>query len=290
MRQKVNTSRLPVHLILFLLLISVPQLLFAQKEGDSTRIALDGLLTTPESQFQFAPLELNLFPKKTTQSPFYSPKQKNYLHEFSLKKVIRLPYQVNPSPRFQGDYRTGGVLKQFAHGEVFGSGGQATVPGIGLFNNASVGYRHQFNQKLALQMSVNAMKVNMSHITGQAFSTSGALLYNLSDGVTFKLFGSYDIGNSYGMSTNSYGATVSFDLSERFSMEMGAQRYYNSMRGRWETAPVVIPTFRIGKSQIGFDVGGLIYEILRETVFEKRGSGGGGGATVAPPRLNLPIR
>jgi len=44
----------------------------------------------------------------------------------------------------------------------------------------------------------------MSHITGQAFSTSGAFLYHPSDRVTLKVFGSYDIRNSYGMSTHSY--------------------------------------------------------------------------------------
>ena len=78
----------------------------------------------------------------------------------------------------------------------------------------------------------------MSHITGQAFSTSGAFLYHPSDRVTLKVFGSYDIGNSYGMSTHSYGATMSVDMSDRFGMEMGVQRYYDAMSGRWETVPV----------------------------------------------------
>ena len=56
----------------------------------------------------------------------------------------------------------------------------------------------------------------------------------------FKFFGSYDIGNPYGMSTHTYGATMSVDMSERFGMEMGVQRYYDAMRGRWETVPMMI--------------------------------------------------
>lgn len=102
-------------------------------------------------------------------------------------------------------------------------GSQTSVPGIGRFNNASLGYQHIFNDRLSLQLRANAMKINMSHITGQAFSTAGRLTYRASDRVAFNVFGSYDIGNSYGMSTNSYGATMSLDMSERFGVEVGAQ-------------------------------------------------------------------
>ena len=61
----------------------------------------------------------------------------------------------------------------------------------------------------------------MIHSTGQAFSTSGALRYQASDRVAFKVFGSYAIGNTYGMDTHRYGATMSLDMSERFGMEVG---------------------------------------------------------------------
>ena len=78
------------------------------------------------------------------------------------------------------------------------------------------GYQHAFNQRLTLQLGVDAMKINMIHSTGQAFSTSGALRYQASDRVAFKVFGSYAIGNTYGMDTHRYGATMSLDMSERF--------------------------------------------------------------------------
>ena len=137
----------------------------------------------------------------------------------------------------------------------------------------------------------NALKVNMSHITGQAFSTSGAFLYHPSDRVTLKVFGSYDIGNSYGMSTHNYGATMSVDMSDRFGMEMGVQRYYDAMSGRWETVPVMIPYYHFDKFTLGLDVGGIIYEILRNAVFDKnRGIGGPSGPTIGPPRMHIPIR
>ena len=89
------------------------------------------------------------------------------------------------------------------------------------------------------------------------------------------------------MSTNVYGASMSFDMSERFGMEVGVQRYYDAMRGRWETVPIVIPYYRFEKFTLGLDVGGLVYELLRDLVFDKRDNS---GPTIMPPRTPIPIR
>lgn len=110
--------------------------------------------------------------------------------------------------------------------------------------------------------------------------------YQASDRVAFKVFGSYAIGNTYGMDTHRYGATMSLDMSERFGMEVGVQRYYDAYRSRWETVPVVIPYYNFDKFKLSLDVGGILYEILRNTVFDNRG--GSGGATIAPPRFQMP--
>lgn len=286
MTRRVGISRLPIRWGLFFLFISGLQLLSAQE--DSARFTLDSMLIKPKAAFQLP--SVNLLPEKTVY-PLINPIQLGDLPSFSLKEELRIPYHINPSPLFRGDYSTGGVLRQFPHGAVFGSGSQTSLPGIGRFNNASLGYQHIFNDRLSLQLRANAMKINMSHITGQAFSTAGRLTYRASDRVAFNVFGSYDIGNSYGMSTNSYGATISLDMSERFGMEVGAQRYYDAMRGGWQTVPVVIPYYRFEKFKLGLDVGGIMYEILRNVVFDKRGGGDfGGGPTIRPPKFSFPIK
>ena len=71
-------------------------------------------------------------------------------------------------------------------------------------------------------------------------------------------------------------------------MEFGVRRYYDTMRGRWETIPVVIPYFNIDDLKLGLDVGGILYEILRNAMFDKKGWSG--NPTIAPPRFPLPIR
>ena len=236
-KRKVSISCLGGRLGICLLLAFVPQLLFAQE--DSVRFIRDSIQIQPEfNESLFSPFELPS--ENSAPSSMFHPEHSYSLPDFSLKESLRLPYQTNPSLLFRGDYSTSGVLRQFPHGMLFGSGGQTSVPGIGRFNNASLGYQHAFNQRLTLQLGVDAMKINMIHSTGQAFSTSGALRYQASDRVAFKVFGSYAIGNTYGMDTHRYGATMSLDMSERFGMEVGVQRYYDAYRGRWETVPVVI--------------------------------------------------
>ena len=282
-KRKNSISCLGVRLAICLLLTFAPQLLFAQE--DSVRFTRDSIRIRPEfNESLFSPFELS--PEGAIHSPSFQPEQSYSLPVFSLKESLRLPYQTNPSLLFRGDYSTNGVLKLFPHGLLFGSGGQTSVPGIGRFNDASLGYQHSFNQKLTLRLGIDAMKINMIHSTRQAFSTFGALRYQASDRVAFKVFGSYAIGNTYGMDTHRYGATMSLDMSERFGMEVGVQRYYDAYRGRWETVPMVIPYYNFNKLKLSLDVGGILYEILRNAFFDNRGSSG--GATIAPPRFQMP--
>lgn len=284
MKHKVNRWNFLFRMTWLCLLITAPVFLCAQE--DSTRFTRDSVqISLPENIFQPAPLHLHS--EKSTVSPLYPGKLRSPLPDFSLKEEIRLPYQTNLSPLFRGDYHTDGALKQFPNGTLFGAGRQTSLPGIGRINEASLVYRHAFNQKLAFQLQVNAMKINMTHTAGQAFSTSGTLFYRPSERVTFKFFGSYDIGNSYGMSTHLYGGTVSIGMSDRFGMEMGVQRYYDAGRRRWETVPVVIPYYHFDKFTLGLDVGGIVYEILRNLVFDKQKNN---APTIAPPRLSVPIR
>lgn len=274
-----------MKLKLLSLLLLIPSFLFAQE--DSSRLARDSVRMQLEGHQQTTSFDL-LPPDKTTPDYPLPPAQRpNRVPDFSLKEINRLPYQTNPSPLFRGDYNTSGILRQFHRGTFFGSGGQTSLPGIGRFNEASLGYHQELNRKLSLQMSINAMQMNMTHFSGQSFSTSGALMYQASDKVAFKVFGSYDIGNSYGMSTNSYGASMTLDMSERFGMEVGVQRYYDAMRGRWETVPMVIPYYRFDKFKLGLDVGGILYEILRGAFFEHDNSG---GPTIAPPRPSFRMK
>lgn len=209
---------------------------------------------------------------------------------FTLPKLPVIPYYINPSPLFKGDYNTGGMVLPHRHGGWYASGSQSSVPGIGRFNEATLTYAHRLNSKLSFQLSLDAMKVNMSHISGQTFSTSGMMLYQATDKLGFRVFGSYAPGNTFGMKTHSYGGTLMWQVNDRFGLEMGVQRYYDSMRGGWQTVPVVIPSYRFDHFKLELDVGGILYEILRGVLYDTKKDFDPRGATIAPPRFSFPVK
>lgn len=196
-----------------------------------------------------------------------------------------IPYYRDPSPMFRGDYYTNGLLFATPRSIGYASGKQNTVPGIGRFNEAALGYQLALTPRLTFQLDASVMKVNMLHAVGQTFATSGRFSYRLGDRLSLNAFGTYAPGTTFGLTTHSYGGTLSLEVTDRFGLEMGVQRYYNMMRG-WETVPVVIPTFKFNQGKIGLDVGGLLYEILQHTVFDKK-RGGGPGPTILPPSVQV---
>ena len=119
-KRKVSISCLGGRLGICLLLAFVPQLLFAQE--DSVRFIRDSIQIQPEfNESLFSPFELPS--ENSAPSSMFHPEHSYSLPDFSLKESLRLPYQTNPSLLFRGDYSTSGVLRQFPHGMLFGSGG-----------------------------------------------------------------------------------------------------------------------------------------------------------------------
>lgn len=282
--------------LIFILYVAIPHCLEAQENRQQT----DKGLTRSELMKEF------LF--RPTGSTFVSPDLPTVLPlptkpdipllpqptlptvHLTLPKLPVIPYYTNPTPLFKGDFHTDGIFLPHRYGALYASGSQTSVPGIGRFNEASLIYMHRLNDKLSFQLAVDAMKVNMSHLSGQVFSTWGMMLYQATDKLGFRVFGSYAPGNTFGMTTHSYGGTLIWQVSDRFGLEMGAQRYYDSMRGGWQTVPVVIPSYRFDNFKLELDVGGILYEILRGVIFDTKKNYNPRGATIAPPRFSFPVK
>lgn len=181
-----------------------------------------------------------------------------------------LPYYINPSPLFRGDYSTGGVILSGRHSLLYGSGNRSTLPGLGVQTEAGLTYVRQLSDRLYLQATVNATKLNMMHMTRIAAMAGGSLTYQAQDHLWFNVFGGKGVGSFPNWADWHYGGTVGFDLGERFSLELGVQRYYDRSTGRWTTLPVVTPTINFkDKLRLGLDVGPIIYEIIRRAVNRK---------------------
>lgn len=198
---------------------------------------------------------------------------------------LRLPYQENPSLFFRGDFHTEGSLWRWRTGQIYGTGSQTSLPGIGRRNEAAFSFEQQLNDRLSLQATVDAMRMNMAYFNRfLSVGLSGALVYQAQDHLWFTAFGSVRRGDFLNMKSYNYGGTMGFDITDRFSLELGVQRFYNDVAGRWETMPVVMPGYRFNdKFKMQFDVGPIIYELIRNAVINHRGGHSGGGPTIRPP-------
>ena len=155
---------------------------------------------------------------------------------------------------------------------------QETLPGLGRVNQASFFYRYDLNDYFSIQAGVDAVKYNFPNSVGQSLGVSGIVTYRPADRLHINVFGSYSPDNRYGFNRSAFGATVGYDFTDRFGMEVGAQRYYDPQRG-WQTVPIVTPYYKFNKFDLGIDVGGILYEVLRSVMIDKRG----GSPVIMPP-------
>ena len=198
--------------------------------------------------------------------------------ELKLFNPLVQPIITNKNLMFLGDYNAGGLLFP----NIYAAGSQESIPGIGVINKASFTYFTRLNQYFDIQASVGAAKYNINRV-GNAFDVSGMLTYHASDVLSFSVFGSYAGRTPFGIFDRRYGGTMGYKVSDKFRMEMGVQRVYDPYRGRWETVPIFIPSLKVGKVELGLDVGGLVYEILRECVFDKHHKNENRNMIIPPP-------
>lgn len=198
------------------------------------------------------------------------------VQKIKLHSPFYMPYYINPSLIFYGDYSTGGTIVP----NLYGFGSQSTLPGIGRINEASLMYRYFINDFWEIQVEMNAIKYNFPFSTGQSFGATGAILYRPVDKLTLKAFGSYTPASAYGFHMNSFGGTIGYEFNDNWGMEVGVERRYDPMRRKWDTRPIAIPYYKFNKTKIGIDVGGIMYEIIRSAKYKNQS----GNSTIMPGR------
>ena len=279
------------RIIAFLLIGSFALDTWAQE--DTLRIVRDSLRMMREtsSGMSITTLQFPIDEPVTPSFPETLPKDSSITFHFQ-KPSLLIPYYTNPSPMFKGDFNTNGILFAHQHGMLIGTGNQTSIPGIGRSNDISFTYIHSFHPQWTLSVGMNVNKMHMSHFTGQSFGASGTLSYHANNRLTFNVFGGYHSGYVPGRQSYHFGGTIGMDISEHFGMERGVQRYYNPLRGGWETVPIATPYYKFNNgAKFGFDVGGLLYEIFRDNSFKREIKNGNfPNPTIAPPRPRIEIR
>lgn len=262
-------------------------------QENTSRIFRDSLRTIQGTSGETSTVSLpfSIDEPKTLSYPKALPADSSITFHFQ-KPSLLIPYYTNPSPMFKGDFQTNGVLFAHRNGALVGSGSQTSLPGIGRSNDASLTYIHSFSPRWTFSVGVDVNKMHMSHFTGQSFGASGTLSYRANDRLTFNVFGGYGSGYVPGRQSYHFGGTIGMDVSEHFGVEMGVQRYYNPLRGGWETVPIAVPYFKFNNgAKFGLDVGGLLYEIFRDNSFKREMKNGHfSNLTIAPHRPRIEIR
>ena len=179
-----------------------------------------------------------------TESPFYIP-----------------AYHINSSPMFYGDYSS--CRQLFPN--LYGSGSQTTIPGIGRVNQVSIFYQRQLNAFFDINAGINAVKFNLPYSIGQSFGMFGSLTYHPNEVFRIKIFGAYSPNSRYNFNNIYYGTTIGYDFTDRFGMEVGIQRYYDIQKG-WQITQIVTPYYKFNKFSIGIDMGGMIYNMIQNTI------------------------
>lgn len=253
---------------------------FAQQE-DSLRVRRDSVPVSEESHIQFSP---DSFSSVNAELPVvrHIPLHTSYFRSASSQGPV-VPYYTNhPSPMFRGDYATSGVLGRVGGGYVVGAGSQTSVPGVGRFNAALVGWQKQLSDRLQLQLMADALKMNTARFTGQSFGLSGQMVYQVQDRLYFRAFGGVGFGDFRNRPAYGAGGAIGVEFTERFGVEFGAQSYYNSLTGRWEVLPVVAPYYKFDKFKLQLDLGPILFDIIRGAIQKHRGGSRGEGPTIMP--------
>lgn len=123
----------------------------------------------------------------------------------------------------------------------------------------------QWNNNLTLTVGASLSK-DMINAVGVVNGVGGnaQLTYRLNRNILLTAFGGI---NNYGMlgpapniTSAYYGGYATFlTNNNKWGMDVGVRQVYNSMTGRWETIPIVMPYYNLGGSKLGFDFGGLLY-------------------------------
>lgn len=188
-----------------------------------------------------------------------------------LNDVYNPVFNVSTLPYNYGEYKVGGVIRQFGREALIGSGSQTNMIGLGISNTATLGYMHAFNRRLTGSLSLTTVKFSAPHLFNQSIGVAGDMRYRLSDRITLNTFGNYDYNLNMRMTMIHLGGSAEFDLMDHFGIEAGAQTFYDNWNRHWQTMPIVRPYYKISDDfKIGFDVGPIIQESIRNAIIKNR--------------------
>lgn len=173
-------------------------------------------------------------------------------------------------PQFSYTLRSSGAIAAWDSGALLGTASAESLPGLMGIERGGVAMTHSAG---AFSMTAYGEAVKYGFFGGlrTSWGFGGSLTYEASERLSFTLFGSYysRVGPmapamaGY-VSIPTIGGYADWRISDRWGVQAGAQAYRSMMTGRWEAQPIVAPYYRLSpNSRISVDVGGILYQLLR---------------------------
>ena len=177
----------------------------------------------------------------------------------------RFQYDTSPYSR---DWSSSGVITRVGGGYLTGSGSHTTYPGMGNMASASVAFSMPID-RLTITAGLTGSKYHFDREAWNDYGVFGNASFRLTDRLSLNAFGQYYVNQQFHsvaamplLGGSSYGGTLGWRASDRFSLDVGARRIYDPYTGTWRTLPVVQPTVNLLGAPISFDAGPLIYQLL----------------------------
>lgn len=280
-----------MHYVLIMRFIGVilcamfPVVLCAQQErGDSLRVSKND--TVPSFMLPVERVNGVSESSHSIVSPSmeFSPEYKREIS--SLATDWRIHGVDVPMPGVAG-------IVSWQGGSLWAHGGAVSMPGMMGVESGSLSLSQDFG-RFTFTGAVTATKYGYFRGLQTGYGFYGSLGYRISDRWSVTVFGSYSTGlhpltpamAGY-MSAPTFGGYASYDINEHWGVSVGAQATRSLVTNRWEAQPIVQPYYRFNKNvSIGVDVGGIMYNVVKDYVEGKRR--GGGNPVMAPPRQGPP--
>ena len=185
-------------------------------------------------------------------------------------------------------------IYSWGSGGFFATGSRQNLYGLMGIESGTLDFRQRVGA-LTISLFASATKYGYFRGLSTSYGFGGSLSYDFNDKLGMTVFGSY-ASSPVGMnqaamlgyvSSPVIGGYLDWRFADHWGVKVGAQSYRSIAYGRWETQPIVMPYYRTSSgAEIGIDVGGILYQVIRQA---SGGSWGNpGNPTIGRPDFGPP--
>lgn len=257
---------------------------FGSENSDSVIVALPETSIHPSSELPDAHTP-------SSENPFSSPADAEIILP-SLPAYERVfdgkpmegGLQINPlATRMPSMSYIPGVamIHSWGSGGLFATGSRQNLPGLMGIESGGLNFSQRVGA-FTLSLFGSATKYGYYRGLSTSYGFGGSLSYDINEHLGVTIFGSYaspaginQVAMIGYVDAPVFGGYLDWRISSHWGVKVGAQSYRSIAYGRWETQPIVMPYYRTsGGAQIGVDLGGLLYQVIRSASGNRWGSPG----------------